>query len=120
MKTQRDIERYFRVINNSLFRTTGNLDYPRVTDAIIRLSNVVSEYDGDTECIWYIGEDTECCLADLIVGAYWHYTDWHGGQWSQGYAALCALGEVFSPNMESLNTDSPEYEAYQALESIAS
>ena len=119
MRTRKDIERYYRVINNSLFRTTGNLDYPRVTDAIMALSRAVSEYDADTDDIWYIGECSECCLADLIVGAYWHYTDRHGGQWSQGYAALCALGEVFTPNMSSLDTDSPEYEAYQALEALA-
>lgn len=35
-----------------------------------------------------------------IVAAYWHLTEWHGGQWSPEYAELCWLGKYYWPNME--------------------
>jgi len=111
-----NIERYFRVIDNSLFMTTGNLDYDRITDAIIKLSSAITEYDGDTESMWYIGEYGSCDLASLIVGAYWHYAEWHAGQWSKGYAALSAVGQVFDPGMSSVEYDN---QAYLQLEDMA-
>ena len=113
----KNIERYYRVIDRSLFTTAGALDYDRLTAAIIQLADAVHEYDGDTGVVWCIGEFNACCLADLLVGAYWHYTEWHGGQWSRGYAALCAIGRVFDPGMAM-----PEREngAYLALEIMAS
>ena len=55
-------------------------------------------------------------LMDLIVGAYWHYTEWHSGQWSKGYAALSALGRIYSPNMETVD---PDNMAYQGLNRLA-
>jgi hypothetical protein len=55
-------------------------------------------------------------LDDLIVGAYWHYSEWHGGQSSKSYVALCALGQVFTPGMSRADEDN---EAYQALNSLA-
>ena len=120
---KRNIARYFRVIDSSLFMVTGKLDYERVTDAIIKLTNAVDEYDGDTESIWCIGEFGECCLSDLIVGAYWHFTEWHGGQWSKGYAALSTLGQVFQPGMTSIESEradgSSAVFAYDALEGMA-
>jgi hypothetical protein len=114
----KNINRVFNVIDNSLFRITGNLDYWRLTDAIIRLSELIRDYDGDTEDIWYIGEYGECCLSDLIVGAYWHYTEWHGGQSSQGYRALSALGQIFDPGMSSPD-DEQENAAYLELDLLA-
>jgi len=85
------IRKYYRVIDNSLFMTTGNLDYSRITDAIQRLADAVHTYDGDNDDIWYLGEFGNCCLSDFIVGAYWHYTEWHGGQWSKGYRVLAFI-----------------------------
>ena len=115
-----NIKRLFKVIDNSLFMTTGNLDYERITDAIISLSNEVhnipDDDSEDAESIWYIGEYGNCCLPDLITGAYWHYSEWHGGQWSQGYAALSALGEVFQPGMTTPESDNL---AYTMLNDIA-
>ena len=116
MTTLNSINRLFKVIENSLFMTTGNLDYDRVTDAIISLSNSIHNYHGDTEQIWYIGESGCCYLPDLIEGAFWHYTEWHSGQWSKGYAALSALGAIFSPGMTTPDT---ENDAYIQLEAIA-
>ena len=112
-----NIKRYYRVIDNSLFMAAGTLDYARVTDAIIKLSNTVHDYDGENDDMWYIGEFGSCCLDDFIVGAYWHFAEWHGGQWSKGYEALSALGQVFRPGMSGSESDN---EAYLALATMAS
>ena len=113
----KNIERYLEVINRSLFLVTGKLDYDRLTDAVIKLANAVHDFDGDTDDLWAIGESGECSLSDFIVGAYWHYTDWHSGQDSKSYAALSALGQVFSPGTApGVEVDAPEYDAYRALQ----
>ena len=121
MATLSSIKRLYRTIDASVFCTTGRLDYDRVTDAVIKLANAVHDFpmSDDGYEIWDIGEFGACNLADFIAGAYWHYTEWHSGQWSKGYAALSALGQVFSPGMSSLDEDSPEFDAYFMLETMA-
>ena len=118
MSDLNNIKRYFKVIDASLFTICGKLDYDRVTDAIIKLSNAVHNFDisDDGYEIWDIGEFGSCSLDELIVGAYWHFTEWHAGQWSKGYAALSALGQVFAPGMTGPESDN---EAYQALNTMA-
>ena len=112
----RHIRRLYNVIDNSLFTTTGQLDYGRITDGIIELANSVHNYDGDNDDLWSIGEMGICDLSDFIIGAYWHYTEWHAGQWSKGYEALSALGQVFSPGMSD---PEPDNEAYASLNDMA-
>jgi len=118
--TVHNIERLYKVIDSSVFTVTGTLDYDRVTDAIIELANAVHSYDFDPDSdgyeIWDIGEFGACSLSEFIVGAYWHYSEWHAGQWSNGYAALSALGQVFSPGMSSSEDDN---EAYTGLNAMA-
>lgn len=115
----RNIERLYKAAYRSIFTITGKLDYNRVTDCLIKLANTLEETETD-ETVWYIGECDGCGLDNLIVGAYWHYTDWHGGQYSKGYAALCALGLIFSPGMANgPETDSSEQEAYDLLNDMA-
>lgn len=80
------------------------------------LANAVHDYQGDSDDLWYIGEYGACSLADFLVGAYWHYTEWHAGQASQSYVALCAIGQVFSPGMSGPEDENP---AYQALNEMA-
>ena len=121
MTTLSSIKRLYRVIDNSVFCTTGKLDYDRVTDATILLADAVHSFpmSDDGYEIWDIGEFGLCSLSDYIVGAYWHYSEWHNGQWSKGYAALSALGRVFSPNMSTLDKDRPEYDAYALLSELS-
>ena len=113
--SEQNIKRYFNAIDKSLFFIDGNLSYDRITIALTKLANEVHSTEAD-EFIWSIGEYGNCDLSDLIIGAYWHYTEWHGGQWSEGYAALSALGHVFSPNMSMPENDNY---AYQALNNMA-
>ena len=105
------IKRLYTFIDCSL---SADGDYERITDAIISLAHAVHGTDDDD--IWYIGEMGSFTLGDLIEGAYWHYTDWHKGQWSKEYAALSALGQIFSPGLPTLEFDNI---AYEMLEEIA-
>jgi hypothetical protein len=113
------IEQLFDKVSNALFRVGNTLSYAEVTDLLIELANAIHSFPDDSEGLWSIGECGDCTLDALLVGAYWHYTEWHGGQYSSGYAALCAIGEVFSPGMSSLDSDSSEYFAYQQLNQLA-
>ena len=117
----KNITNLYNLIDLSIGSIKPPLDsYSRVTDAVISLADAVADYEGDTYQLWSIGENGYMGGIDnLIVGAYWHYTEWHGGQWSQGYAALCALGRVFTANMSTIDDDAPEYMTYEALEEMA-
>jgi hypothetical protein len=96
----------FNVVNHNLATINGTMGYDRITDTIIGLANAVHN---DPEPDWYIGEGGEFCLDDLIIGAYWHFTEWHAGQYSKGYAALCALGQVFNPGMSTVEDENAAY-----------
>ena len=123
-----DIKRVYKVIDSSLFNIKGTLDYDRVTDAMIKLADLshAIELSDDGYEIWDIGEGGECALAYFIIGAYWHYSEYHSGQSSKGYYALSLLGMIFDPNLTELldidimvDDDSPEFNAYQSLNELA-
>ena len=115
-----EIECMFDQIHTALFRMGPSLDYSQVTTRLMALSNLIGALDNDSdsnnELLWSVGEFTECDLQALIIGAYWHYTEWHAGQASISYRTLCALGNIFSPGMSGIEE---ENEAYQALQEMA-
>lgn len=91
-------------IYQALFRIDGEpIDLPA---ALVTLADAINAHDGETEDWLYIGDGTETCLSDFIPGAYWALAEWHGGQSSDSYRALCALGGIFSPG----HTSAPESE----------
>jgi len=92
-------------------------DYERTTRLIILLAAQLTEHE--TADVWWIGEDDEFDLASLVVGAYWHYTEWHGGQRSLEYRALSALGQIFSPGMTTGPEEGGELYAYGMLADLA-
>jgi len=95
--------------------------YAEVTSKLVELCNLISNYEGDTEDWCYIGEYGYITLSDLIIGSYWHFTTWHGGQNSDSYAALCALGSIYSPGMAcGPEDDSSELDCYNSLHTLAS
>ena len=108
------VKALFAVVDHNLATINGSMDYTRITDSIITLANTVHNQPNDID--WSIGEFGEFCLDDLFVGAYWHYSEWHSGQWSKEYAALSALGQVFNPNM---SMPEPENSAYILLNDLA-
>ena len=104
---------YRAIMNSEVFRTNGNrIDLPR---ALRLLGNAVHSAETD-ESIWFLGECSEADLGSLIVGAYWALTEWHSGQSSPSYAAMCALGQVFRPGYTNgPEPDSGESTAYEMV-----
>lgn len=108
-----DIETLFNRVDTA--RT-----YADATRAVIALADTLAETETD-EFIWdRVGEFGDFTLGDLIIGAYWHYTEWHSGQASIEYAALSALGGIFSPGMMAgPEPDTGQMAVYEWLEELA-
>jgi len=100
-----------RIIKSALFR----LDGPQIDlcKALIELCDAINR---EEETDWSLGESDVCSLDLLLIGAYWSLTEWHGGQFSPEYAALCSIGSIFSPGMSCppISDDEPEFYPYQA------
>lgn len=60
---------------------------------------------------WHLGGDSGYDLGSFIVGAYWALTEWHGGQHSDTYRAMCCLGRIFRPG----STSGPEGGTSEAI-----
>jgi hypothetical protein len=111
------IDRLFSAIDATLFTIHPKLDYDGTIKAIAKLADMVHAYDGDSDQLWEIGEFGCAPLDSLLIGAYWFLADYHGGQDSSEYAALSAIGQVFSPGMTAgPEPDSSEETAYSGLE----
>jgi hypothetical protein len=67
------------------------MTYDEIVDAFIVLGLEIDKCEEST-CF----SDVEN-LADLIEAGYFHFMDWHAGQWSQEYQALSILGRIFQP-----------------------
>jgi hypothetical protein len=117
------IKTQFDVINTELFTINSSKSYDDVVTLIIELANNVHAYssnDIDSYDLWTIGEFGECSLDNFIIGAYWHFTEYHAGQYSDSYAALCALGNIFSPGMScGPEPETSEQFAYEMLNDLA-
>ena len=111
------INQLLKVATHNITRTGANMTYERVTETLIKLADTIMASETSEET-WWLGDDYS--LPDVLVGAYWHYTEWHGGQWSQGYSALSAIGQVFSPGMSNLDDENySETEIYRMLNDMA-
>ncbi len=117
----KEIETLYDDINTQVFTINQTDDYHEITRKIITLAERVHAFEDESLDLWSIGEGGESSLDNFIVGAYWHFTEWHSGQSSSGYEALSRLGEVYQPNMESAPTEEDSgYSAYDQLNTIAS
>lgn len=118
MNSSARVYKVYSIIRKSLFQSNPPLRYNRIVKAFQILAEMVGT-DCDNDELWYIGEGFEASLPDMITGAYWFFTDYHSGQWSDEYSAQCLLGNVFSPGMTSgPEPDSGEETVYNALEEI--
>lgn len=113
MNTETPTEKAFNTImRSSLFRTDGSeID---LCPALITLCDAIKAED---ETNWCLGEHGECSLDSLLIGAYWALCEWHAGQASPEYAALCAVGSIFDPGHTSppKSDDETEYHPYVAI-----
>lgn len=116
-----NIEHLHNAICRAVFTIKPGMGYARTILAIEKLANMVYQYSGESEDLWCIGESSYCDLGSLLVGAYWHLSEWHSGQWSDKYRALCAVGEVYFPNYASgPEPESSESDSYDMLNQLAS
>lgn len=103
-----------KILKSSLYRLNGpEID---LSDVFTNLAHNVHEYLGHNEDLWNIGECEECALDDLLTGAYWAFSECHGGQNSPEYAAMCAIGRVYSPGCSNgPEEESSAHDAYQMI-----
>jgi hypothetical protein len=101
-------------MRSNIFRLDGPpIDLPR---ALTLLEKALHKHELPEEIWCSLGEFSEACLGDLIVGAYWACSEWHDGQCSDTYAALCSLGQVFSPGMtDAPDSEESEFTAYELI-----
>ena len=116
MTTDR-VEGFTELYENIRNEILNKRDYERATRLIILLAIQLEEREESD--VWWIGEDDEFSLAELIIGAYWHYTEWHGGQHSLEYRALSTLGQIFNPGMTTGPEEGGELYAYESLADLA-
>ncbi len=89
---------YDNIMQSEVFRLNGPaIDLPA---ALIQLGNAVHSADSE-EIDWLLGDGNEADLASLVIGSYWSLSEWHAGQSSAIYVALCSIGRLFSPGMTS-------------------
>lgn len=122
MKTLQQIEKLHSEIEQLIFyRNQPSNAYELATDKLIELCGLINSYDdGETENIWYIGESGNCTVDSLLAGAYWHYVEWHGGQDSVSYRALCAIGSIFNPGCsDGVENETSEEDVYIMLNDMA-
>lgn len=99
------------IMESSIFRLNG----PKI-DLCQALIDLCAAIKAEEETNWSLGECGECTLDSLLVGAYWSLTEWHAGQNSAEYAALCAIGSIFSPGSTSTpSEDDNEFIPYSAI-----
>jgi len=119
MMTISTIQRLLNLLEKNVTQINPTLDYNRVVRALEVLGQAVHSYKGDSEDIWYLN-DCSYGVTDFIVGGYWHLSEWHSGQWSASYRALCSLGTVYTPNCEGApSKETCEHDIYKMLDQLA-
>lgn len=114
--SQKNLNQLHHDIVKSIYNVDPVFSYDDIHQKVIDLCNIISEEE-ETE---WMHSELDVSLDSLIVGAFWHYTEWHRGQHDITYAALSQLGTIFSPGMTAgCDEDSPEEEVYQLLEQFA-
>ena len=99
---------------SELFHDGG--DYDRAVELAEALAEWISN-DGF--------EPDECPCgghwADYLSAAYWHLTEWHEGQTSDTYRALCVIGQVYTPGLTANGPEPESFEedVYQLFEVLA-
>jgi len=108
-------------ITQSILTIEPSLTYDEIREKFIELCNALHDTETD-ETVWSIGEFDHATLDDLIIGAFWHYSEWHTGQFSPEYMTYCVLGTIYSPNMECApeNSEDSGFDVYHALAGLAS
>ena len=93
-------------------------DYDLLTESILALADTVltNEYP----FYWHTrGDNSALTVMDIVVGAYWHYAECCKGEHHNTYAALCILGQIYSPGNETGPDSLTELWVYQHMNALA-
>ena len=118
MTTRAEIrQKGFETLFNNILSAADSGDYHKTTRGIILLGDQLTEHESIGT--WLdIGEFGEFTLSDLVIGGYWFYAEYHGGQNSPEYRALSSLGGIFSPGMSNGPESGGELAAYEMLKDL--
>lgn len=106
----------FDKLNKALFRMDSTDTY---TDVVEDIGSLAISVKSDEDSDWFLGESGACTLDQLLVGAFWFFTDYHGGMFSPEYRSLSRLSEIYNPGMtHGPEPESPEVSVYEALEGL--
>jgi hypothetical protein len=96
--------------------------YSALAEKFIELCELIENLPDDNDNWYYIGDDCYENIVYNLVGAFWHYMQWHAGQNSIEYRAYCALNSIYTPNMETEPTSSDDegFNTYTSLCELAS
>jgi len=120
MNTIKQITKLHTDIERAIFYTDSNTTYDELIGLLHVFANLINDFEGDNDEWLYIGECSSATPDSLLIGAYWHLTEWHGGQYHPTYAAMCSIGQVFQPGMTNgPEEESSEHDVYTALNTMA-
>lgn len=81
-----------RIAYSGLYRLDGEpIDLPQ---ALLDLATAIK---AEGEVDWNRDEFGPLSLQDAVIAGYWVLTQWHAGQASVEYRAMCALGQIYKP-----------------------
>ncbi len=110
------LEKIHGLICNTLFTIEPPLTANKLPKAFQTMVKLIQSEPLDSN--WHsIGEFSAATIEDLIVGAYWFYSENYCGQASEEYATMCVIGSIFDPGRTRLGKGT-ELEVYQALEKL--
>lgn len=114
------VTRLHRVCERALFSADSTLDINRTIEALTRLATAVLDHRGDSCKLWMVGADSNAAVDSLLIGAYYHAADYHGGQSCPVYVLLCQIGQIYTPGYsERDDLDEAERMVVDALEALA-
>lgn len=114
--TKTPLQQLHHNIMQSIMTTTPVFGYESLHEKIIELCELISE---ENDVDWF-DEQCDYYLSDLVVAAFWHYTEWHGGQYHETYKALSSLSLIYDPGMScGCESDSSEEIIYNQLQELA-
>ena len=110
----------------SIHTIDPTLTYNELAPKFVELCDLINQItdesmdDIESEELWCLGENSYASITDLIIGAFWHYTEWHSGQDSDGYKAYCALSTIYDCGMTSAPDETEsEWATYHSLGELA-
>lgn len=114
-----EIQECFDKITKTLFTINPVLDFTQLSDELEKMCDLIHDRDFQDEDfdVWNMGECGYCDMVSLLVGVYWFYdiTSGHDNMPEEGKRARQAVGRIYTPNMDVLEDEGAERDAYNYM-----